>query len=79
MSNYRTEFPPEFWEGVTRRQRQGQRYGQAVYNAAFEMWPRLVTPLNATTFDPFYRDEKVSEFLRILLERRHHFEITDSP
>jgi hypothetical protein len=76
---YRDEFPREFWEKVAQRQSKGQRYGQAVYNAAFEMWPHLVTPLNASTYDPFHRDERVAAFLNVLLERRHHHEITDKP
>lgn len=62
-------FSPEFWAIVAKRQREGQRYGQAVYNTAADQFPRWAWgPLNGTLYDPFYRDERVPEFLICLVD-----------
>jgi hypothetical protein len=56
-------FGPKFWGKVKAKKREGQRDGQAVFNAASEMFPRAARLLTGTLLDPFYRDERVGEFL----------------
>jgi hypothetical protein len=62
-------FPPEFWNAVHARQRDGQRHGQAVFNAAYEYYPEAVRSLTATSLDPFYNDSRVYDFLSEVWER----------
>ena len=61
-------FPPEFWTLVRAKQRQGQRYGQAVANTAFYFWPTHSRMLDGSLYDPFYRDGRVPEFLERLAD-----------
>jgi hypothetical protein len=46
---------------------QGQRVGQAAYNAAHEVWPGVVEILHGTVLDPFQYDDRVPAFLHIVL------------
>ena len=42
------------------------RYGQTVFNTAFELFPKEVNKLRSTNVDPFYNDKLVDDFLREL-------------
>lgn len=44
------------------------RYGQALFNEAFDMFPEVVSEIRGTDDDCFYDDKKVSAFLK-------HFEV----
>lgn len=44
------------------------RYGQAMFNEAYSMWPEFVNTIRGTDDDCFYRDDKVKAFLS-------HFEV----
>lgn len=64
------EMDSAFWIGVSYRQEvEGQRFGQAVFNTADYFWPQHVRPLAGSSYDPFYNDSKVLEFLTVVLER----------
>lgn len=39
------------------------RYGQAVFNVAYSLYPEAVNKLRNTKFDCFYEDSKVDKFL----------------
>jgi hypothetical protein len=56
-----------FWTRVAAKQRQGQRKGQAVFNVAADMFPVETREVNSL-YDPFYNDDKISEFLTALVE-----------
>ena len=43
---------------------QDQRKGQAAFNALHTLDPDLANMVRGTRFDPFYRDERVPDFLR---------------
>lgn len=45
-----------------------QREGQAYFNALYMVRPELANSVRAGYLDPFYRDEKLSEFSSYLLE-----------
>jgi hypothetical protein len=57
---------PAFWEVVTKRQQNGERYGQAVFNTACVLFPEECGKLNGTELDPFYNDRAVKSFLEAL-------------
>lgn len=40
------------------------RYGQAIFNAAYQFRPDVVTCLQSTDQNPFYNDSRVEEFLQ---------------
>lgn len=40
-----------------------QRIGQACFNAVHEVEPEVANLVRGTTLDPFYRDERLPEFL----------------
>lgn len=40
------------------------RYGQAVFNVMYELFPEKANAFRATAVDPFYQDEKAEEFIR---------------
>lgn len=42
------------------------RYGQAIFNIAYKMYPDVVNNLRGTDFDCFYRDENVDKFFNAL-------------
>lgn len=42
------------------------RYGQAIFNVAYKMYPNAVNKLRGTDLDCFYQDEKVDKFLNTL-------------
>ena len=44
------------------------RYGQAIFNTAYKMYPDAVDKLRGTDLDCFYRDEKVDKFLDALAD-----------
>ncbi|MDL0089557.1 hypothetical protein [Campylobacter gastrosuis] len=44
------------------------RYGQAVFNISYELYPNATDELRASEFDCFYDDEKVLIFLEKLDE-----------
>jgi hypothetical protein len=56
-------FGPKFWRAVRAKQKSGQREGQAVFSTASELFPRAARLLTGTLLDPFYRDDRVGEFL----------------
>lgn len=39
------------------------RYGQAVFNAAYQLYPWPTDQLRATEYDPFYDDDRVDKFI----------------
>ena len=43
------------------------RYGQAIFNAAFEMFPNATNQLRNTKYDCYYHDDRVIEFLNQLI------------
>lgn len=43
------------------------RYGQAIFNAAFAMFPRATNKLRNTKYDCYYDDNKVNDFLTQLI------------
>ena len=59
----RTIFSAEFWQMVREKEKEGQRNGQAVFNTAVHFWPETARRFSSTTYDPFYRDERVDIFL----------------
>lgn len=58
----------EFREAVANRQRNGERYGQAVYNCAYELFPEEVNQLGGSNVDPFYSSGMVRDFIRSLID-----------
>lgn len=62
-------FSKEFWAIVASKQREGQRKGQAVFNTAYDMFPKEVGEIVSTKWDPFYNDSRVSLFLEGLVTR----------
>lgn len=44
------------------------RLGQAVYNAAMDLYPKQTAMLCATTYDPFYDDERIDVFIAQLIK-----------
>ena len=61
-------FSPEFWALVSAKQRQEQRYGQAVANTAFYFFPEFTRQLDGSIYDPFYDDNRVPAFLERLAD-----------
>lgn len=55
-----------FWARVTDLMERGQRKGQAVFNVAAEMFPVECSQIAGSECDPFYDDEKISDFLSLL-------------
>ncbi|AXQ63468.1 hypothetical protein SEA_COMRADE_235 [Streptomyces phage Comrade] len=62
-------FSPIFWKSVANRQANGERYGQAVFNSAYGLFPNEVGEMVATELDPFYDDSRVKLFLAGLTDR----------
>ncbi|AXH68919.1 hypothetical protein SEA_SPARKLEGODDESS_240 [Streptomyces phage SparkleGoddess] len=62
-------FSPIFWKSVANRQANGERYGQAVFNSAYGLFPNEVGEMVATELDPFYDDSRVKLFLAGLTNR----------
>lgn len=58
-----------FFRHVNLLQTIGQRYGQAVWNAADEFYPGIVEDLRGTAFDPFHHSTVTATFLSVLFER----------
>lgn len=54
---------PIFWESVRKRKENGERYGQAVFNTTYGLFPEEVGKLVATDLDPFHNDSVVKHFL----------------
>lgn len=44
------------------------RYGQAVFNAAYHLYPVYANMLRTTKYDPFYEDSRVNAFIEELLK-----------
>lgn len=44
------------------------RYGQAVFNYAYEFFPDIVNQLRGTYYDCYYINEKVDIFLKELIK-----------
>ncbi|AZU97287.1 hypothetical protein SEA_FRANCOB_246 [Streptomyces phage Francob] len=62
-------FAPIFWKSVATRQANGERYGQAVFNSAYGLFPNEVGEMVATELDPFYNDSAVKHFLAALTNK----------
>jgi hypothetical protein len=45
-----------------RLQKQGQRKGQSLFNALYELNPEMANALRYTDADPFYQDNRISDF-----------------
>lgn len=43
------------------------RYGQAIFNAAFVMFPYATNKLRNTEYDCYYHDDRVNDFLTKLI------------
>lgn len=43
------------------------RYGQAIFNAAYAMFPNATNKLRNTKYDCYYHDERVVDFLTELI------------
>ena len=43
------------------------RYGQAIFNAAYAMFPHATNKLRSTEYDCYYDDNKVTVFLNQLI------------
>jgi hypothetical protein len=56
-------YSPDFWKSVAKRQQNGERYGQAVFNSAYGLFPDEAGSMVATDPDPFYNDSQVKAFL----------------
>lgn len=44
------------------------RVGQAVFNAAYDLFPKAVDKIRSTEYDCFYDDERIPKFLERLRE-----------
>ncbi len=62
-------YSPIFWKSVSNRQNNGERYGQAVFNTAYGLFPNEVGEMVATELDPFYNDGRVKFFLHELTNK----------
>ena len=62
-------FSPIFWKSVANRQANGERYGQAVFNSAYGLFPNEVGEMVATELDPFYNDGRVKSFIAALANK----------
>ena len=67
-------FSPIFWKSVKNRQENGERYGQAVFNSAYGLFPNEVGKMVATELDPFYNDSRVKNFLADLTNQLSNME-----
>lgn len=52
----------------TRSQCPEWRYGQTVFNVAYQLYPEATDRLRGTEYDCFYNDKKVNSFLEKLSE-----------
>ena len=52
----------EYMGRVESEHRKGLRYGQACYNVLSEMYPDIADKVRGTDLDPFYNDNKVTDF-----------------
>ena len=43
------------------------RYGQAIFNAALDLFPFATNKLRNTEYDCYYHDDRVNEFLNQLI------------
>jgi hypothetical protein len=63
------------------KQNPNWRYGQAVFNAAYELFPNEANDLRATPLDCFYRGENVAIFLetmRRMLNKEQNDAVSDT-
>lgn len=65
----RLVFPREYWMAYARHKNNGQRQGQATFNAIHELWPDVANALRGSSYDPFYNDAKTDQFLDVVIER----------
>lgn len=54
---------PIFWKAVKKRQKKGERYGQAVFNTAYGLFPDEAGQFVASELDPYHNDNVVKFFL----------------
>lgn len=66
MANISELYGKGFWLSVSMRQKNGERYGQAVFNSAYGLFPDEAGTMVATELDPFHNDTRVKEFLDAL-------------
>lgn len=57
----------DFYALVRKRQAEGQRYGQAVFNVAWNVWPDVAMKAKDEGIDPFNDDSKADEFMGFVL------------
>ena len=43
------------------------RYGQAIFNVAYAMFPRATNKLRNTEYDCYYHDDRINDFLTQLI------------
>lgn len=43
------------------------RYGQAIFNAAYTMFPHATNKLRSTEYDCYYDDSRINDFLTKLI------------
>lgn len=50
----------------------GLRFGQAVFNTVYELWPVVAKRYRATELDPYYHDNRVNRFIQQCVQDRHN-------
>jgi len=45
------------------------RYGQAFFNALYELFPNIADSIRGSNIDPFYRDDNVEKCIKYLEDR----------
>jgi hypothetical protein len=81
MSNNKVDFDLLNQLAQQRIDKENQRPGQALFNALAEKYPAAAKLIAGTSADPFYRNEKISQFWNALSEYNTYEEIksTDLP
>ena len=66
----RAELSSSIYVGIADRMmtRVNERFGQAAYNYCALTYPKVTDEFNATHLDPFYRDERVDNFVDAVVE-----------
>jgi hypothetical protein len=81
MANNKVDFDLINQMAQQRVERENQRQGQALFNALSEFYPAAAKLIAGTSADPFYRNDKISQFWNALNEYNIYEEIksTDLP
>lgn len=81
MANNKVNFDLLNESAKQRIERENQRPGEALFNALVENYPAAAKLIAGTSADPFYRNDKISQFWNALNEYNTYEEIksTDLP